>query len=146
VTSSHPVAAGESASISDGEALLAAARAAVRSAYVPYSGFPVGAAVLSGGQVFSGCNIESASYGLTICAERVAIFAAVATGRRMIEALALTCPCAAELQVGSRMPCGACRQVMAEFAAPGFRVLVDGVGIFSLEELLPAPFLLPVPR
>ncbi|MBV8199795.1 MAG: cytidine deaminase, partial [Acidobacteria bacterium] len=115
--------------------LLQAARAAALAAYKPYSGFPVGAAVLSGGQVFRGCNVENASYGLTICAERVAIFTAIAAGRRSIAALALACPEAVDPAPQLRMPCGACRQVMAEFSEPGFRVFVDGVGDFSLDQL-----------
>ncbi len=125
----------------DGRQLLAAARLAARDAYCPYSQFHVGAAVLAGGAVFAGCNVENASYGLTVCAERVAIFAAVAAGKRRIEAIAVTCPDApADAAVGNLMPCGACRQVMAEFGGPQLLVIVDRVGVLRLGELLPNPF------
>ena len=125
------------------EALLDAARAAADRAYAPYSRFRVGAAVLAGGQVFRGANVENASHGLAMCAERVAIFSAVAAGHREIEAIAVTCPDApADASPGTRMPCGSCRQVMAEFGRPGMPVLIDGVGERSLAELLPGPFTL----
>jgi cytidine deaminase len=92
-------------------ALVAAARRARRRAYAPYSRYPVGAAVLAAdGTVFSGANVENASYGLAVCAERVAIFTAAAAGRRRLRAVAVV--------TGSpepAAPCGACRQVMAEF-------------------------------
>ena len=95
------------------ERLLKRARAAMKSAYAPYSKFPVGAAILlHDGRIFSGCNVENASYGLTICAERNAIFSAVAASTRKpaITAVAVVnqrgIPCS---------PCGACRQVIAEF-------------------------------
>ena len=92
-------------------ALMAAARRARRRAYAPYSRYPVGAAVLAAdGTVFTGANIENASYGLSMCAERVAIFAAAAAGHRRIRAVAVA--------TGSpkpASPCGACRQVMVEF-------------------------------
>src|SRR3954453_13398398 len=95
--------------------LLEAARAASRSAYCPYLRFRVGAAVWAGGRIFAGANVENASYGLTICAERTAIFAAVTAGVTRIEAVALACP---DVPDGTdpflSMPCGACRQVMAE--------------------------------
>ena len=121
--------------------LLAAARRAAEAAYVPYSHFRVGAAVLAGGAVFSGCNVENASYGLTICAERNAIFAAVAAGHRRITAIALSCvDAAADAPPGSLMPCGACRQVMAEFGPPDLPVTIDRVGTMPLDALLPNAF------
>ncbi len=127
----------------DSDALLALARLAAQAAYAPYSRFPVGAALRAvDGRVFTGCNVESASYGLTMCAERVAIFSAVAAGvPRPFVALAVACP-AADPVLGpdGRMPCGACRQVMAEHLAPMAVVLVDGVDGFTLAELLPRPF------
>lgn len=103
--------------------LLGAARAAAARAYVPYSNFPVGAAVLTGdGTIVSGCNVENASYGLTICAERVAIFQAVARGQTEIKAIAVAAPKA----LGTT-PCGACRQVINEFKAPdGLLVILEG--------------------
>jgi cytidine deaminase len=124
--------------------LLARARAAAAAAHAPYSNFRVGAAVRAGGVVYTGCNVENASFGLTICAERVAVFAAIAAGARRIDALAVACidadPTAA---AGSLMPCGACRQVMAEFAGPDLPVHVDRAGRFTLAELLPQAFALP---
>ena len=125
-------------------ALRDAAVAAASHAHAPYSRFRVGAAVRAAGRVFTGCNVENASYGLTICAERVAIFAAVAAGARRIEALALACVDApAEAAVGSLMPCGACRQVMAEFGPPDLPVSVAGAGTWRLDQLLPHAFRLP---
>ena len=125
------------------EELLTLARQAAAGAYCPYSRFHVGAALIADGRLFLGCNVENASYGLTVCAERVAIFAAVAAGCRHLEVLAVTCPDAPKNSPpGGRMPCGACRQVMAEFARPEFLVLIDGVGEVPLRELLPQPFTL----
>lgn len=95
----------------DAAALVAAARRARRGAYAPYSRYSVGAAAItSDGTVFSGANVENASYGLSMCAERVAIFQAAASGHRKVRAVAVV--------TDSRKPaapCGACRQVMAEF-------------------------------
>jgi len=124
------------------ERLLATAREAAMKAYCPYSRFRVGAAVMVGGELYSGCNVENASYGLTICAERVAIFHALARGNGLkIQALAVTCPDApADSPAPYRMPCGACRQVIAEMADPDLVVIVDGVGEFGLNDLLPLAF------
>ncbi|MBV9123540.1 MAG: cytidine deaminase [Planctomycetes bacterium] len=125
----------------DQEILLKAARQASSRAYCPYSNFPVGAAVLTAdGRVFEGCNIENASYGLTVCAERVAVFQAVAAGAREITAIAIVCPKGNSHKPGTLMPCGACRQVLAEFGGSGLMVLIDGIGQFPLTELLPQPF------
>jgi len=97
--------------------------------------------VRAAGAVYAGCNVENASYGLAMCAERVAIFSAVAAGARQIEAIALVClDAAADAGIGGLMPCGACRQVMAEFAGPDLPVHVDGAGTLSLSDLLPNPF------
>src|SRR3954464_14314021 len=113
--------------------LLQAARDASRRAYCPYSHFHVGAAVRAGGKIFTGANVENASYGLTVCAERTAAFAAVLAGAGPIEAIAVACVDAPEgSDPGLLMPCGACRQVLAEFAAPTTPVVVDRVGIFRL--------------
>jgi cytidine deaminase len=126
--------------LSDG-ALIADARRAAQAAYAPHSRFRVGAAVRAAGSVYTGCNVENASYGLAICAERVAIFSAIASGARRIEAIALACIDAnGDAGIGTLMPCGACRQVLAEFAGPDVPVHVDGVGAFALGELLPNPF------
>lgn len=93
------------------DALERHATEAAAKAYAPYSNFPVGAAVLTAeGEVFSGCNVENASYGLTICAERNAVFQAVAAGHRSIRAVVVV----SRADVPS-LPCGACRQVLNEF-------------------------------
>lgn len=118
--------------------LVSAARAVQQQAYAPYSQFRVGAA-LEGedGRVFVGCNVENASYGLTVCAERAAVCAAVAAGvRRLRRAVVVTDadPPAA--------PCGACRQVLSEFG-PELQVLAvgpRGTASWTMAELLPAPF------
>lgn len=90
-----------------------AARSAARTAYAPYSRFPVGAAVLGKtGKVYAGCNVENASYGLCTCAERTAICSAVAAGERSIKAVAVYTPTPLPTA-----PCGACRQVIHEFGA-----------------------------
>lgn len=117
--------------------LIAAARRACQNAYAPYSGFSVGAALQTrAGRVFTGCNVENASYGLTICAERVAVTKAVSEGERDFEAVAV-------VSRGGVTPCGACRQVLAEFN-PDLRVIVAGLEgnsrQFYLSELLPAAF------
>jgi cytidine deaminase len=121
--------------------LLERARTAAQAAYCPYSDFPVGAAVETDAGVFVGCNVENASYGLAICAERVALFTAVAAGAREFKRLAVSClRAASDGAPDSRMPCGACRQVMAEFMQPDATVIVDGAGVWSLAHLLPAAF------
>ena len=118
-------------------AVVRAARDARRHAYAPYSRFPVGAAVLTAsGAVVAGCNVENASYGLSICAERAAIHRAVAQGHRRLRAVAV-----AGGQNGA-MPCGACRQVMQEFGVRD--VVVAGPRgapqVFRLADLLARPF------
>jgi cytidine deaminase len=124
--------------------LLAAARGARSRAYAPYSRFRVGAAVLlDTGESVLGANIENASFGLTCCAERVAIFSAVAQHPgAMIIALAVSAGDDGHPHEGerTRMPCGACRQVMVEFMAQDAPVWIDGVGARSLIDLLPSPF------
>ncbi|MFW5867354.1 MAG: cytidine deaminase [Armatimonadota bacterium] len=103
------------------ERLVAAARLARERAFAPYSNFPVGAAVMcADGRVFEGCNIENAAYGLTICAERVALFSAIASGCRQIDAIAIAGPDERPLS-----PCGSCRQVMLELA-PDAEVIMAG--------------------
>jgi cytidine deaminase len=125
----------------DLEWLLAKAREASQHAHCPYSNFHVGAAILAGGKVYVGANVENASYGLTVCAERTAAFAAVLDGQTKFEAIAVSCVDASEgSEAGLLMPCGACRQVLAEFAGPETPVAVDRVGQFRLDELLPHAF------
>jgi cytidine deaminase len=121
-------------------ALLAKAREVLAHAYSPYSRFPVAAAALTpSGRIFAAPNIENASYGLTVCAERNAIFHAVAAGERNIAALLLYTP-----TNEPHTPCGACRQVMAEFmqgGAPVYCATEDGaVRAFTVDALLPAKF------
>jgi cytidine deaminase len=125
------------------EELLEYARRAATAAYADYSGFRVGAAVRVNKTIYTGCNVENASYGLTVCAERVAIFAAVAAGARRIDAIAVACiDAASDGPEGSLMPCGACRQVISEFGADDLPVHVDRAGSFALASLLPRAFLL----
>jgi cytidine deaminase len=123
------------------DSLISRARQVATRAYAPYSNFRVGAALEdAAGGIYVGCNVESASYGLTICAERSAIFAAVAAGaERPFVALAVSC---IDTRGGACSPCGACRQVMAEHLSPGASVYVDGVGQFTTSELLPHAFTL----
>ncbi len=122
--------------------LVAAARAAAGNAHAPYSAFRVGAALLAAdGRVFTGCNVENASYGLTLCAERVALAKAVSEGVRAFRALAIAGGTAAS----PAAPCGACRQVLAEFCPPAMPVwyagLADGpTRATSLGRLLPRAF------
>jgi len=119
-------------------ALLAFAREAQEKAYAPYSGFKVGAAIFAGGEIYQGCNAENASYGATICAERGAAMAAVVAGNTFFDSIAV---------VGDSedptMPCGCCRQFLAEFN-PEMRVVIggrsDAVRVVSLDELLPEAF------
>ena len=125
------------------ELLLKRAREAANRAHCPYSNFHVGAAVrCDDGSVIDGCNVENASYGLSICAERVALFTAISQGKRPIE-LAVSCIDAqTDAAPGARMPCGACRQVMQELMPCTANVSIDGVGTQPLQQLLPAPFAL----
>jgi len=126
--------------------LLSVAASAADAAYAPYSGFSVGAALLcDDGTVFTGCNIENASYSVTVCAERVALFSAVAAGYRDFSAIAvaggrdgdysLPCP-----------PCGICRQALAEFCGSDMKVILSdgrgGIREYTLGELLPESFTL----
>lgn len=119
--------------------LIAAAEAARAKAYAPYSGFTVGAALkTAAGRIFTGANVENVSYGLSLCAERVAIAKAVAEGEREFDVLVV-----ATEGAGSASLCGACRQFLAEFS-PGCRVVTAAggrvVGDQSLRELLPHAF------
>ena len=114
------------------------------NSYAPYSGFSVGAALLSAdGEVFLGANVENASYSLTCCAERSALFAAVSKGKREFEAIAVVGGRAGEIS-DFCPPCGACRQALAEFSKDGElrAVLCDGREIkrFKLSQLLPESF------
>lgn len=127
--------------------LVEEAKQALEQAYAPYSGFRVGAALLDGtGRVWRGCNIESASYTPTNCAERTAIFKAISEGVRDFKAMALVgrASDAHELTQESTAPCGVCRQVMAEFCSGDFEIVLCNargeVEIWTLEEMLPLRF------
>lgn len=122
----------------DDEQLISAAREGLRQAYAPYSGYRVGAALLvEDGTLVTAGNVENVSYGLTMCAERAAVARAVAEGKRTFEAIAVVTDGTAAIS-----PCGACRQVLAEFA-PDIRVIAEGNEqrhSWSLRELLPDRF------
>jgi cytidine deaminase len=120
------------------DALIAAATQARERAYAPYSRFAVGAAVLAGGRIFTGCNVENASYGLTMCAERTAIFSAVAAGEQRIDAIAIVT--AADTPTP---PCGACRQVLREFGPHATVISATTAGHrteHTIAQLLPDSF------
>ena len=118
-------------------AMIAAAWDARERAYAPYSRFCVGAALLTReGCVFQGCNVENASYGLTLCAERTALGAAVAAGYRRFAAIAI-----ASSGQTAPIPCGACLQALAEFGDPAIVARLGGeVRVVQLRDLLTAPF------
>ena len=122
----------------DTKKLIDFAKKAAENAYAPYSKFKVGAALLTkDGKIFTGCNVENASYGLTMCAERVAIFKAVSEGYREFEAIAIYA------EGNMPYPCGACRQVIAEFVDKKFLFIIsngDKVETYTLGDLLPFTF------
>ena len=136
------------------KALIAAAQKAQERAYAPYSRYRVGAALLcADGRIVTGCNIENASYGATVCAERVALWKAVSEGQRAFVALALVADPAAALEPGAKetggsafypSPCGLCRQTLREFCAADFPVVMargeSDYRVMTLGELLPESF------
>jgi cytidine deaminase len=113
--------------------LAAAARSARQRAHAPYSRFKVGAAVLAEGAIHAGCNVENASYGLTLCAERNAVSAAVLAGARTIDALVVVSNTSPPTP-----PCGMCLQTLAEFGEPGTPVILIGKGDVRAESTLGA--------
>jgi cytidine deaminase len=125
--------------LSDSDRLVAAAREARERAWAPYSRFKVGAAIeTADGAIITGCNVENASYGLTICAERVAMFKAIAEGHRLFVRIAVVADTEAPTS-----PCGACRQVLWEFG-PDLEVILANLttitGHHRMADLLPHPF------
>lgn len=133
------------------DTLIPQAWEAAKNAYVPYSGFRVGAALLTkGGVVYPGCNIENSAYGPSNCAERTAVFSAVARGEREFAAIAVVGKFADGTPAGGdgfAYPCGVCRQVLAEFCSPeDFLVLLENAQgerkALTLGELLPYGFVL----
>lgn len=123
------------------ETLVASAGEALENALAPYSGFRVGAALMAAdGSIFTGANIENPSLTLSFCAERAALVKALTEGHRSFKALAVV-----SAGGGYCYPCGACRQMLAEFA-PGLRVFLasdEGIKKYSVEEFLPYPFKAP---
>lgn len=123
----------------DNKTLIEEAKKAMKNAYAPYSKFKVGAAVLGkSGKVYTGCNIENASFGATNCAERTAIFKGVSEGEREFDKIAIV-----SSSSDLTFPCGICRQVMAEFMPEGTVVLESNDGEiteFSVSSLLPSSF------
>jgi cytidine deaminase len=121
------------------DALIAAARAAREHAHAPYSNFRVGAAVRAkSGRIFSGCNVENATYGLTLCAERVAVFKAISEGERGFDAVAVVADTDALTP-----PCGSCRQILWEFCGDIEVLLTNLHGkteSWRLKDLFPRPF------
>ena len=119
--------------------LLEAALAARKNAHAPFSKFQVGAAIeTDDGRIFAGCNVENATYGLTVCAERVAVFKAISEGARKFTRIAV----AADTDTLTP-PCGACRQILWEFCGDAELTLVNLAGkteTFHLRELFPRPF------
>lgn len=124
--------------------LIKLAESAREAAYSPYSGFCVGAALLcSDGEVYVGANVENASYGATICAERTAFLRAIMDGKRDFTAIAIVGSKRGEPITEQCSPCGICRQFMAEFCDGNFKIILsDGeeTSVFKLSELFPAAF------
>ena len=128
------------------ERLAACALRARKKAYTPYSHWAVGAALLAeDGSLFPGCNVENAAYGPTNCAERTALFSAVAQGKRKFRAIAIAGGREEEEPSGFCPPCGVCRQALAEFCGPDFEILLvksnAETQLHTLGELLPLAFI-----
>ena len=123
------------------ETLCNKAREVAKLAYAPYSRFRVGSAVLGQEKIYTGTNIENASYGLSLCAERTALATAISQGEREIQAIAVACLDAENSQdLQSRVPCGACRQWIAELARNSEIIICGANQVFCLEELMPKSF------
>lgn len=130
-------------SLEERRQLSDAAQEAAKLAYAPYSKFRVGAAVLTDdGSTYTGVNIESASYGLTLCAERLAFAKAISEGQRNFRAVAVACIDGIRIadNIHEFMPCGACRQWMAEFAQDAEIIIFGFERVYRVEELMPIAF------
>jgi cytidine deaminase len=128
----------------DKKDLFMLAKESMKNSYSPYSNYNVGASLLcKNGSVYKGCNIENASYSVTNCAERTALFSAIANGERDFEAICVVGGKNGEI-TDYAMPCGVCRQVLAEFCDADFKIYVgiseDNIKEFNLEELIPYSF------
>lgn len=125
------------------EQLASLAKGAMEKAYSPYSGFKVGAALLcKDGSVYTGCNVENASFSATNCAERTAFFKAVSEGKQEFSAIAICGGKGGDIE-GSFPPCGVCRQVMREFCEDDFEIHLltkEGIETYTLSQLLPVSF------
>lgn len=123
--------------------LIEEAKKASKFSYSPYSGFSVGAALLSDdGELFTGCNIENASYGATCCAERTALFKAVSSGKKRFCKIAVAGSADGSF-AKQTPPCGMCLQALSEFCSPDFEVILtdaEGVNTLKLSQLMPQPF------
>lgn len=122
------------------EELMQKAKEVSKNAYVQYSNFPVGACLLTeSGKIYSGCNFENSSYGLTICAERNAAGSAIADGEKSFKAIAIYSP-----KMKNCVPCGACRQVLHEFqSADGLNIILEsenGLNVYKLNDIFPEGF------
>lgn len=124
--------------------LVKAARRTAKNSYSPYSGFKVGCAALfdASPTTICGTNVENASYGLTICAERAAIFSGVSNGFQRLRVLAISCRDKENKPIRCFSPCGACLQVMAEFSDENTVIVLDKIGPFKLQDFMRAPFAL----
>lgn len=130
------------------ESIMREARYAKDNAYAPYSEFAVGAALILGGRIYRGVNVENASYGASMCAERTALYNGVSDGEQKLSLIAVTTSAPPQSSIESRSPCGLCRQVMSEFATSDALVLLDNgdahgqlIGdIIPFSTLFPFPF------
>ena len=119
--------------------LLDMAVEAAANAYCPYSGFHVGAALITDdGKIYTGCNVENASYSMTVCAERIAIFKAVSYGEKSFSAIAVAGSKNKDFSANC-IPCGACLQVMSEFCGSDFKIILAD-GVYHLSDFLPVSF------
>jgi cytidine deaminase len=128
-------------SAEDRNRLCRAAREVAAHSYSPYSGFRVGAAVYDGSKIYVGTNVENSRYGLALCAERAALCNAIASGAKEITAIAIVCIDAKQdSSISESVPCGACRQWIAELSPQASIIICGQEESFSIQDLLPFPF------